>query len=105
MLTLGNQVRRRAHKYLAHGGKKNRRQQVDRMEIVVNWIQTQFCLTGLDQVGKRHVIAYWKNHRKIADTTAIAYWRAIKVLWGWLGRSADPPIPRPSNASGPEVPQ
>lgn len=94
MPTLADQVRRRAHVYVAHGGKTNRRQQVDRLVIVVDWMQAQFQLTGLAQVGKRQVIDYWKAHRDMAPATAYAYWLAIKVLWHWLGRSEDPPPPR-----------
>ncbi len=93
MPTLADQVRRRAHVYVAHGGKTNRRQQVDRLVIVVDWMQAQFGLTGLAQIGKRQVIAYWKAHREMAPATAYAYWLALKVLWGWLGRAEDPPIP------------
>ena len=52
MPTLAEQVRRRAHVYVAHGGKSNRRQQVDRLVIVVTWMQTHFRLTGLELIGK-----------------------------------------------------
>lgn len=94
MPTLAEQVRRRAHVYVAHGGKSNRRQQVDRLVIVVTWMQTHFRLTGLEQIGKRQVVAYWKAHRDMAPATAYAYWLAIKVLWGWLGRTENPPHAR-----------
>ena len=57
MPTLADQVRRRAHVYVAHGGKRNRRQQVDRLVILANWIQAHFRVTGLEQIGKRQVIA------------------------------------------------
>ncbi|WIM05688.1 MAG: hypothetical protein OHM77_00010 [Candidatus Nitricoxidivorans perseverans] len=90
---MADQVRRRAHVYVAHGGKTNRRQQVDRLVIMVDWMQAQFGLTGLAQIGKRQVIAYWKAHRDLAPTTAYAYWLALKVLWSWLGRAEDPPVP------------
>lgn len=99
MPTLADQVRRRAHVYVAHGGKRNRRQQVDRLVILANWIQAHFRVTGLDQIGKRQVIAFWKAHRDMAPATAYAYWLAIKVLWQWLGRSEDPPPPRGLDAS------
>lgn len=94
MPTLAEQVRRQAHVYVAHGGKTNRRQQVDRLVIVVDWMQAQFQLTGLAQIGKRQVIAYWKAHRDMAPATAYAYWLALKVLWQWLGRTEDPPRAR-----------
>lgn len=98
MPTLAEQVRRRAHVYVAHGGKSNRRQQVDRLVIAVTWVQTQFRLTGLEQIGKRQVIAFWKSHRDMAPTTAYAYWLALRALWGWLGRTEPPPKPWDSEA-------
>jgi hypothetical protein len=51
-------------------------------------------LTGLDQIGKRHVIDFWKAHRHLADSTAYAYWLALRELWGWLSREGEPPRPR-----------
>jgi len=94
MPTLADQVRRRAHVYVAHGGKSNRRQQVDRLVILVNWMQANFRVTGLEQIGKRQVIGFWKAHRDMAPATAYAYWLAMKVLWQRLGRAEDPPSPR-----------
>jgi hypothetical protein len=102
MPTLADQVRRRAHVYVAHGGKTNRRLLVDRLVIVVDGMQSQFQLTGLAQVGKRQVIDYWKAHRDMAPATAYAYWLALKVLWGWLGRAEDPPRPRSSPETMPD---
>jgi len=94
MPTLAEQVRRRAHVYVAHGGKTNRRQQVDRLVIMVSWMQAEFRLTGIEQIGKRQLIAFWKAHRDMAPATAYAYWLAVKILWGWLGRVGVPPMPR-----------
>ena len=93
MPTLAEQVRRRAHVYVAHGGKTNRRQQVDRLVIMVSWMQAEFSLTGIEQIGKRQVIAYWKSRRDMSQSTAYAYWLALKVLWGWMGRTTEPPAP------------
>ena len=94
MPTLAEQVRRRAHVYVAHGGKTNRRQQVDRLVIMVSWMQAEFRLTGIEQIGKRQVIAYWKAHRDMAPSTAYACWLALRVLWGWLRRAVEPPMAR-----------
>jgi len=96
MPTLVEQIRRRAHVYVAHGGKINRRQQVGRLVLMVEWMQAKSRLTGLEQIGKRQVIDYWKAHRDMEPATAYAYWLALKVLWAWLGRAADPPKPRQS---------
>jgi hypothetical protein len=60
----------------------------------VSWMQAEFRLTGIEQIGKRQVIAFWKAHRDMAPATAYAYWLAVKVLWGWLGRMGEPPMPR-----------
>jgi hypothetical protein len=92
--TLADQVRRLAHGYARHGAKANRRQQVGRAVAVVEWVAARERLTGLDQIGKRHVVDFWKAHRHLADSTAYAYWLALRELWGWLGRPGEPPRPR-----------
>ena len=92
--TLAEQVRRLAHGYVRHGAKANRKQQLGRVVAVVEWIAARERLTGLDQIGKRHVVDFWKNHRHLADSTAYAYWLALRELWGWLGRDGEPPRPR-----------
>ncbi len=96
MNTLAEDVRRKAHAYVAHGGKTNRRQQIDRLVIMVSWIQHEFRLTGLAQIGKTQVIKFWKSHRDMTSATAYAYWLAAKLLWSWLGRTGAPPKPRSS---------
>ena len=95
--TLAEQSRRLAHGYVRHGAKANRRQQVGRAVAVVEWIAARERLTGLDQIGKRHVVDFWKAHRHLADSTAYAYWLALRELWGWLGRDSEPPKPRPGD--------
>lgn len=72
MPTLAEQIRRRAHVYVAHGGKTNRCQQVDRLMIMVSWMQAEFRLTSIEHTGKRQVIAFWKAHRDMAPVTAYA---------------------------------
>lgn len=98
--TLADQVRRLAHGYVRHGSKLNRRQQVGRLVAVVEWIVAHERLTGLDQIGKRQVVDFWKAHRHLADSTAYAYWLALRELWGWLGRPGEPPRPRPGSGMG-----
>jgi len=94
MPTLGNQVRHLAHTYVRHGGKQNRRQQVDRIATAVDWIQEKHRLTGLEQIGKRQVIDFWKAHRDLAPRTAYSYWLGFCELWNWIGRTGEPPRPR-----------
>lgn len=94
MPTLGDQVRQMAHSYVRHGGKQNRRQQVDRIVAAVDWIQERHRITGLEQIGKRQVIDFWKGHRNLAPRTGYAYWLGFSDLWHWLGRPGEPPRPR-----------
>jgi hypothetical protein len=86
MPTLADQVRRRAHVYVAHGGKRNRRQQVDRLVILANWIQAHFRVTGLEQIGKRQVIGFGRPtetwHRPQPMLTG---WRSRCCGSGWGG--------------------
>lgn len=94
MPTLVEQVRQRAHVYVRHGGKTHRRQQVERIITVAAWIGTRERLTGLDQIGKRQVIDFWKHHRHLSPQTAYGYWLALRELWCWLQRTGEPPRPR-----------
>ena len=94
---LAEQARRLAHGYVRHGAKANRRQQLGRAVAVVEWVAARERLTGLDQIGKRHVVDFWKAHRHLAGSTAYAYWLALRELWRWLGREGEPPRPRPGD--------
>lgn len=98
MPTLVNQLRPMAHDYVRHGGKRNRRQQMKRLAAFLTWIQSRERVTGLDQVGKRHVIQFWKAHRELARRTRYGYWLAIRELWGWLERPGEPPRPFQTNS-------
>ncbi|HLF97356.1 MAG TPA: hypothetical protein VI457_09450 [Methylococcaceae bacterium] len=98
MLTLAEQLRPLAHGYVRHGGKRNRRQQMKRLAAFLTWIQSRERVTGLDQVGKRHVILFWKAQREMAPRTLYGYWLAIRELWRWLERPGEPPRPLQTNA-------
>lgn len=84
--------------YVAGGGKSNRPQQLKRLEKFVKWAEEKYSLTGLEQIGKKHVIDYWKADRKaikkMADRTAEGYWSILCEFWKALNRSGDPPRPR-----------
>jgi hypothetical protein len=79
---LAGQVRRLGHGYVRHGAKANRRRPLGRAVAAVEWAAARERITGLDQIGKRHVVDFWKAHRHLADSTAYAYWLALRELWG-----------------------
>ena len=93
MPTLADQIRPWSHGYLRHGGKRNRRQQVRRLLAFLNWVESRERLTGLDQLGKRQIVNFWKAHRSLSQRTQYGYWLALRELWRWLERSGEPPRP------------
>jgi hypothetical protein len=79
------------------GGKDNRRQQRARMLAFAE----HCAATGahsFGQVGKNHVISYWKAHRTLSPATAYAHWLAIRELWRLAGKPSVPPEPRTTGA-------
>ncbi|QWF70567.1 helix-turn-helix transcriptional regulator [Methylomonas paludis] len=93
MSTLVNQIHTLAHQYVRSGSKENRRLQVGRMIKFVEFIEQSEQLHNLHEVGKRHVIQFWKAHRDMAQKTANAYWLAICVIWQWSNKPGTPPKP------------
>lgn len=93
MSTLAKQLEPYIHRYVRKGGKQNRKQQMTRLLIFINWQQQHEQITGLEQLGKRHVILFWKHHRHQQDATAYHYWLAIRILWEWLNKATPPPKP------------
>jgi len=93
MPILDKQIQHHAHQYVRQGGKRNRRQQVNRIIKFVHWIETQESITGLEQLGKRQVVLFWKNNRELSDATLYGYWLAISLLWKWIGKPNQPPEP------------
>lgn len=74
------------------GGKDNRRQQRARMLAFAE----HCAATGahsFGQVGKNHVIDYWKAHRALSPATAYSHWLAIRELWRLAGKPGVPPRP------------
>ncbi|WP_347988393.1 helix-turn-helix transcriptional regulator [Methylomonas sp. AM2-LC] len=93
MSTLVNQIQTLAHQYVRSGSKENRRLQVGRMIKFVEFIEQSEQLHNLHEVGKRHVIQFWKAHRDMAPKTANAYWLALCVIWQWSNKPGTPPKP------------
>lgn len=92
------------HGYARTGGKDNRRQQAARMRAFVEHCAT-LGAKSFEQIGKQHVVRYWKGHRELSPTTAYSHWLAIRELWRLAGKPGEPPKPRmdvPTNATMPQ---
>ena len=99
MSTLANSLAQQARTVLRlggydrHGGKKSRREQIEKACKFCDWAQ-QHCQVGhLGQLGGAHVIRYWRAHRDLADGTLYHYWLAFCVLWRFAGKAGKPPKP------------
>jgi hypothetical protein len=90
---LVKQIQALAHHYVRQGSKAHRRLQVGRMIKFVEFIEQTERPHNLHEIGKRHVIAFWKAHRDLAPKTAHAYWLAFCVIWEWTDKPGQPPKP------------
>ncbi|MFZ4703513.1 MAG: hypothetical protein ACOYMG_26010 [Candidatus Methylumidiphilus sp.] len=93
MSTLAEQILKLAHRYVRKGSKENRRRQVRRMLLFVEWVETQEAVGDLARLGKRHVINFWQANGDLSDKTRYGYWLALCVLWRWLEKPGKPPRP------------
>lgn len=79
--------------YVRKGGKDNRRQQRSRMLAFA-----EHCAglgqNSLGQIGRAHVVSYWKSTQKLSNATRYNHWRALVVLWQLAGKPEEPPKPR-----------
>lgn len=93
-ISVNDQIRQLSHKYVRHGGKRNRRQQVRRLTSACDWIAKNHGINRIEQIGKRQVIDFYRNHRHLAQGTIMGYYYAFRELWEWLGRPGIPPEPQ-----------
>ena len=93
MSILVNQIQTLAHQYVRSGSKANRRLQVGRMIKFVEFIEQTERVHNLHEIGRRHVLLFWKQHRDMAPKTAHAYWLALCVIWQWSDKPGTPPKP------------
>lgn len=80
------------HGYARTGGKKNRNQQRARMLAFAEFAAVEGAY-ALGQVGRRHVVEYWKQHRNLSPATLYSHWLAIRDLWKLAGKPQEPPRP------------
>lgn len=93
MSTLVNQLQKLAHNYIRRGAKANRRQQLGRMIKFLEFVEETERPNNLHEIGKRHVVSFWKAHRTMADKTAQGYWLALCELWRLAQKKGTPPKP------------
>jgi len=90
---LRREVERLAHDYKRKGGKKNRRKQFKRMVALGELAESMGC-KHVGELGKRHVIEYWKSHRDLSKDVQYQHWLAFRELWQRIGKAGEPPKPR-----------
>lgn len=86
------EIERLSRGYVRKGGKDNRRQQRARM-IAFAAFCAQMGANSIGQIGKSHVIAYWKSTSTLSEKTRYSHWRALVTLWGLAGKAGLPPEP------------
>lgn len=95
-MSLVQEIKALANAYVRKGGKENRKQQRARMIAFAAYAATMGAYS-IGQIGKAHVIQYWKANRHLADPTLYNHWRAVCILWGLAGKSGPPSKPRYKN--------
>jgi hypothetical protein len=96
MRTWAEELKSHTHNYVRRGGKQNRKKQVS---LIINFLEftaSQEKFTSIHELGRRHVINFWKSHRDFPEKTAYDYWLGICKLWEWCGKTEKPPKPRVS---------
>ena len=93
MSILARKINELSHQYVRGGSKQNRRLQVGRMIKFAEFIEETEKLNGLQEIGKRHVLLFWKSNREFAPKTAHDYWLALCILWKLIGKTGTPPKP------------
>lgn len=97
------EVERLTNAYTAKGGSDNTKQQRARMIAFARHCE-QIGAHSMAQVGKDHVIKWWKTHRDLADRTLYEHYRAICILWRLAGKAGQPPTPRYKGALNQTLP-
>ena len=93
-MSLTREIRTLTHDFVRHGGKTNRRKQRERMLAFGAFAASSMGARAMQEVGKKHVIAFYRTHRDQAGRTKYAYFLAIRELWKLAGKPSEPPSPR-----------
>lgn len=87
------ELKQALHLYLRSGGKKNRKNQAEKMRAFCKDIRKQNPqINSLGQIGRKQVCTFWRRKENIAASTKLAYFYAIRHIWKEiLKRSSEPP--------------
>ena len=87
------EIQRLTHSYVRRGGKTNRKQQRARMLAFGNFCYAEGA-ASLGQVGRGHVIRYWRSISGLSAATRYNHWCALCALWQLSGKPGQPPQPK-----------
>lgn len=79
----------RCREFLRHGGKKNRRNVVR----IINKVAVYAEVKSIDNLGRKHIVRFYKGHAHRSDGTLRNYFYAMQKLYRMLGRPGQPPKP------------
>jgi len=91
-MSLRREIQLLAHDYVRKGGKKNRRKQAKRMIALGAFSETLGCRC-MGELGKRHIIAFYKYHRHFSDAVLYQHYLAFRKLYELASKPNDPPAP------------
>lgn len=95
-MRLRREIQLLAHDYVRKGGKQNRRKQAKRMIALGAFSEGLGC-QAIGELGKRHVMEFWKAHRGLSDAVLYQHWLAFRELWRLAGKKDELPKPRLSH--------
>jgi hypothetical protein len=93
------QVREATRLWAKKGGKRGRKEQLERMMAFAAFAEA-LGATNAGRVGPGTVVAFWKALRaqKRAYATQVSYWYALRHLWALLELPGEVPPPRQDGA-------
>lgn len=86
---INSELRHKINTHRRKGGKKSRRAEAARIERFIRW-----CRCPPDSISRHHIHLFFEEKR-FSPTTNRDYFYAISKLWKMLGRSGEPPRPKP----------
>ena len=92
------QLQHLMNEYRRSGAKNYRRKQYERLVFMLNDIIQHEQIRGneLQQLGRKHVIGFWRRHDDWSQQTRKEYWQVLNVFYQRLGRF-EPPKPKSKN--------
>ena len=96
MRAIEYQVIKLMQDYKRTGSKASKQEEIDKLVRFVNWVaETQNGVKRIEQIGRRHIYAYYKHLidvQKLSANSIRKYERAIDRLWRTMDRAGAPPI-------------